>query len=59
MANYRYSTREEQNNKYNKTTIIKLSKNYMTIMKVNTQRRLASSKEKTISKYTAVRPVAY
>jgi hypothetical protein len=36
-ANYRCSTREEQNNKYNKITTIRLSRNYMAVEKVNTQ----------------------
>jgi hypothetical protein len=51
MANYRYSTREVNNNKYNNITI-------MTIKKVNTQRQLGSGKEKITSKYIAVKTIA-
>jgi hypothetical protein len=41
-ANYRCSTREEQDNKYNKITTIRLSRNYMTVGKVSTQRQLGT-----------------
>jgi hypothetical protein len=39
-ANYRCSTREEQNNKYKK--IIRLSRNYMAVEKVNTHMQLVT-----------------
>jgi hypothetical protein len=41
-ANYRFSTREEQNNKYNKITTIRLSRNYMAVEKVNAKRQLVT-----------------
>jgi hypothetical protein len=50
---------QNKNNKYNKITTIKLSRNYMTLKKVNTQRQLGSGKEKITSKYITVKPTAY
>jgi hypothetical protein len=41
-ANYRWSTREEQNNKYTIIATIRLSRNCMTVEKVNTQRQLVT-----------------